>query len=443
MERLEARALMAADETLGTARQLGALGQFSGADTVGPADVSDFYRFSLAAAGNVTVTLRNLSANADLELIQDKNNNGVVDSGEKLRLSYESGTSRDWISDGLAAGSNYYVRVFNPSGSSASPAYTLDVVGRAYAASGFATRGSEQALVGFERLDGSTTPINPNASTWIVAHGRVSGPQADNIARLSAAVDGFQAGDQVLLLDWSSVVRKAGTTTTSSLSDYLGEGWIPYVASFVATKLTSLGFGSGNLINLAGHSWGAVLSGEIANRMRAPGSSTVFGVNRIVALDPARDSSIADPNIYNLAYNPENVNFAANSRFARAFFSSSSSLIGSIGSATSSATADETFRVNVGSGTAAHSNVVTLFSKMLERNNAGSPDAVSALFGLGTMSTSVVKPWKLNAYSSSGGLSSTGKFEGVLDGTLLGGDWVPQRLRYVSSTTQLEVTVLA
>ena len=86
---------------------------------------------------------------------------------------------------------------------------------------------------------------------------------------------------------------------------------------------------------------------------------------------------------------------------------------------------------------------MTLFSKMLERNNAGSPDAISALFGLGTMSTSVAKPWKLNAYSSSGSLSSTGKFEGVLDGTQLGGDWLPQRLRYVSIATQLEVTVLA
>jgi len=38
---------------------------------------------------------------------------------------------------------------------------------------------------------------------------------------------------------------------------------------------------------------------------------------------------------------------------------------------------------------------------------------------------------------------STGKFEGVLDGTQLGGDWLPQRLRYVSIATQLEVTVLA
>ena len=442
MERLESRALMAADETLGTAQQLGAIGSFTGADTVGPADVSDYYRFSLAAAGNVTVTLRNLSANANLELIQDKNNNGVVDSGEKLRLSSETGTSQDWISDGLVAGSNYYVRVFNAAGST-SPAYTLNVVGHAYAASGFATRGSEQALIGFERLDGSTTPLDPNAITWIVAHGRISGPHADNIARLAAAVDGFQAGDQVLALDWSSVTRKAGTTTNSSLTDFLGEGWIPYVASFVATKLVSLGFNSNNLINLAGHSWGAVLSGEIANRMRLSASSAVFGVNRIVALDPARDSSIADLNSYNLAYNPESVNFATNSRFARAFFSSSSSLIGSIGSATSAGTADESFRVNVGSGTAAHSNVVTLFSKMLERNNAGSPDAVSALFGLGTMSSSVAKPWKLNAYSSSGSLSSTGKFEGVLDGTQLGGDWLPQRLRYVSIATQLEVTVLA
>jgi hypothetical protein len=422
--------------SLVSAFDLGALGTLtSRRDTVGPTNKIDVYHFSLSKPGNVTISLGNLSADANLELVQDLNTNKTLDSSETLKISSEAGTSEDWISTGLLTAANYYIRVV---GSSAAANYTLNAAFHPYLAGdyGYAVRGTSLGLVGLERADGTAGAITASKSTWLVIHGRFSGPHASNMERLASAVDKYNSTDQVLTLDWSSVTRKSDTATSGSISDFAGEDWIPAVADWVAKKLLSLGFSSSNLINEVGWSWGGVMTAVIAADMKAAGSATPFGVNRILALDPARN--------FPGGFDTDSINFAANSRFSRALFSNSNiPVIGSLGSGTNSATADESFRVDVGGGTAAHSNIVTIFSKMLEMNSAGSASAVAKLFSLGQLTTAVAKPWVLNQYDASGSRNKTGKFEGILDGTLNGGDWLPLKLRYVSTITSSEVSVLA
>src|SRR5262249_20891557 len=82
-----------AGSTLGTARNIGTVpGPHSARDFVGtsPSDTDDFFRFSLPAAGRLGVTMYTPGIDnpngpdADLQLIRDANNNGVVDAGEVL-----------------------------------------------------------------------------------------------------------------------------------------------------------------------------------------------------------------------------------------------------------------------------------------------------------------------------------------------------------------------
>lgn len=105
-----------AGNTLLTARNIGELTTaqtFN--DFVGTIDTNDFYRFTLSNTSNLVLTLAGLSADADLELIQDLNNNGVVNPGELLAWSVAGGNTPERIATGLSAGT-YYIRVYPYSG---------------------------------------------------------------------------------------------------------------------------------------------------------------------------------------------------------------------------------------------------------------------------------------------------------------------------------------
>lgn len=82
---------------------------------VGSDDTADVYRFSLGAASGFNLTLSGLGSDADVRLVYDANNNGIVDSGETLGWSTHSGMSAEWISNSLAAG-NYLVEVYQYTG---------------------------------------------------------------------------------------------------------------------------------------------------------------------------------------------------------------------------------------------------------------------------------------------------------------------------------------
>lgn len=101
-----------AGNSLESARDIGTLTQgvqtFS--DFVGAADLSDIYRFSLSESSNLRVRLRNLSADADLFLVQDLNENGEIDLDDVLAESVRANSNPEAININLASGT-YFVGV--------------------------------------------------------------------------------------------------------------------------------------------------------------------------------------------------------------------------------------------------------------------------------------------------------------------------------------------
>jgi hypothetical protein len=73
-------------------------------DFVGDEDPQDFYQFTLPTASRVGLVLDNLTADADLQLIQDANNNGTVDTGEILGSSTAGGISQELLTRELPQG---------------------------------------------------------------------------------------------------------------------------------------------------------------------------------------------------------------------------------------------------------------------------------------------------------------------------------------------------
>ena len=133
-EPLEGRVVLdAAGSTMGTSLNLGAInGQVTHHDSIGFPDSSspggidtiDWYKFTLTApCPSLNVRLAGLSANADLQVYRDTNNNHVVDSGELLGSSNNPGTAHDVVNlSSQPADNNYYVRVNRVSGETS---YTL------------------------------------------------------------------------------------------------------------------------------------------------------------------------------------------------------------------------------------------------------------------------------------------------------------------------------
>ncbi|MEP6489258.1 S8 family serine peptidase [Microcoleus vaginatus GB2-A3] len=86
-------------------------GSISLSDFVGTGDSNDFYRFDINTKSNFNLRLDGLRADADVNLIQDRNRNGIVDSGEYVDYSQESGITPDVINVPNLAPGTYYVQV--------------------------------------------------------------------------------------------------------------------------------------------------------------------------------------------------------------------------------------------------------------------------------------------------------------------------------------------
>ncbi|NJL41402.1 MAG: hypothetical protein HC899_35365 [Leptolyngbyaceae cyanobacterium SM1_4_3] len=98
--------------TLSTARNLGVLsGTFSAREHVGEIDSSDIYRFTLDDIANLQATVTATSANTEIQLIRDINNNGLVDNGEILAADTNfSSTFISNFTQDLPTG-NYFFKV--------------------------------------------------------------------------------------------------------------------------------------------------------------------------------------------------------------------------------------------------------------------------------------------------------------------------------------------
>lgn len=106
------------DNTLSTARNLDSLtGLKTSTGSVGISDTVDYFRFSVSGVRDVTLALTGLEGNASLRLIQDKNGNGQIDSGEVLASSNRSGSSNESINKVLGSGT-YFAEIQQDMGSS-------------------------------------------------------------------------------------------------------------------------------------------------------------------------------------------------------------------------------------------------------------------------------------------------------------------------------------
>lgn len=103
------------DGELGTARDLGILGTATASGFVGNANPNEFYRFTLSTNSDFDLTLEGLSADADVDLIRDANDNGTVDFNEILESSSALGSATEQISANLASGT-YFIRVLQYEG---------------------------------------------------------------------------------------------------------------------------------------------------------------------------------------------------------------------------------------------------------------------------------------------------------------------------------------
>jgi trimeric autotransporter adhesin len=98
-----------AGSTLPTARNLGTLTAtpLTLREFVGAADLNDYYRFTLATTSNFSLNLRNLSADADVQILNA--------AGTVIASSLNAGSTAESIDRLLTAG-NYYIRVYRDSG---------------------------------------------------------------------------------------------------------------------------------------------------------------------------------------------------------------------------------------------------------------------------------------------------------------------------------------
>ena len=112
------------DDTLATAQDLGIIeATQTVSDSVGNFDLDDYYRIQLNSNSDLNLSLEGLTADADLELIEDRNGDGFADSSEVIDWSDQWGNLSETISVNLPAGT-YFINVYQYSGFTP---YTLTV----------------------------------------------------------------------------------------------------------------------------------------------------------------------------------------------------------------------------------------------------------------------------------------------------------------------------
>jgi serine protease len=149
-----------AGDTPLTALDLGILSNQTIRDFVGSGDAGDLYRFQMDyditridGLVGVDFVLNGLSADADIRLFQDANQDGQLDANEQLRSSLKAGSSTDQISIAALYRGEYYLSV-RPYQSSSTP-YSLSIT-RAFSEAGstIATAAEVGIISGRKFLDG-------------------------------------------------------------------------------------------------------------------------------------------------------------------------------------------------------------------------------------------------------------------------------------------------
>jgi pimeloyl-ACP methyl ester carboxylesterase len=221
-------------------------------------------------------------------------------------------------------------------------------------------------------------------TTWVLIHGR--NDNSGSFASLASTIDRFNANDQVLVLDW-----RAGAGD-NHIFDGQGLGldgvtWGPLVGQWAAAALLKLGV-QPKQVNVVGHSWGTYVGFELAKALK--------GVNRFVALDPARTAT---------QYDVESVRFDQYASRSWAFYGN-----GLYGSPILAATATEEFFLKYADGAPSHMTAhwapVRLFERLIQDQLPGGtswgPKEVP--FGLDDLLRDRHGPWNDNTYQYAAGV---------------------------------------
>lgn len=247
---------------------------------------------------------------------------------------------------------------------------------------------------------------------WVIIHGWTK--DITPFTNLAGTVAAAKPGDTVLTLDWTSI---AGTP----LKDLPGLAardntdaatWINSIAKWAVNKLKDLGV-KGESLNLIGQSLGAFVCSEIGYVFKKANN---FGVNQIIALDPA--SAINTAGGYDLdnqtpgGQGPKR--FDEVSKFSRAFLGTNSSA----GNAEIASWAHESILMDFDTFIDAgqeHAGVVETFKRFIDPNQL---QLAANLFTLDD--NRVHDEFRQNFYHSGGGSFFTpdGRFEGVISATL-------------------------
>src|SRR3712207_2843423 len=80
--------------------------------SVNTSEPYDIYRFNLASDGNINLSLTGMSADADVVLYRDINNNGVIDEGVDTSIQSSTwGSNHDEAINVVAEAGNYLAKV--------------------------------------------------------------------------------------------------------------------------------------------------------------------------------------------------------------------------------------------------------------------------------------------------------------------------------------------
>ncbi|KAF3888579.1 MULTISPECIES: PPC domain-containing protein [Nostocales] len=132
---------------------------------------NDFYRFSVKTQSTVKALLDNLDGDANLQVLWDVNNNGLIDKSDAI-YSSASGTTSEQLQGLLSAGNNYYLRVISNAATPVNYKVTLSTVSQVattynyYTGSGTADQGTP-ALLFDSSLNGGTQTAVDNTSKLV------------------------------------------------------------------------------------------------------------------------------------------------------------------------------------------------------------------------------------------------------------------------------------
>ena len=193
---------------------------------VGTSDTSDLYSFNLSTIGNINLAVTGLSADADVRLYRDLNNNGVIDTTDTfISSSARGGNSDDTINVANQAAGNYLVQVYQYSGDTK---YDLRLsTTSAYSASNILPTETEVGS-----LSGSRTFYDSVSSTDTadVYHFSLSSSRNFHLSLTGLSADAdvrlIQDRNSNLAVDPGDVIASStyGSSTSESINDFLNAG---------------------------------------------------------------------------------------------------------------------------------------------------------------------------------------------------------------------------